>query len=76
MLNGLGRPPQGRDLVQPHKRKLSLMDTIYEARNISAVTKRLIFPQRKTSPASKRRVHRIPSEGFQKALDPANNAHG
>ena len=28
---GLERPPQRRDPVQPHKRRLSLMDTVSEA---------------------------------------------
>ena len=39
-LKGQGRTPQGRDLVQPHMRKLSLTDTVSEARSISAALKR------------------------------------
>ena len=34
-------PPQGRDPMQPRKRRLSLTDTISEARSISTASKQL-----------------------------------
>ena len=58
LLRELGRPLQGKDPVQSHKKKLSLMGTASKAKSISAALRWLrIGPSSKKDRSSQRRSH-------------------